>query len=119
MPPCRRADARTLKAVVRPGFSFLGGQIRLTVTLAESTPPTGALMRVHAQGIGVQMNVESRLALEPLDGGARTRLAWTARGHDFKGLVVAVPATLVRAAADKTITDGWRALRPRIEQPAA
>src|SRR5688500_18445750 len=112
----QKVDERTLKAVVRPGFSFMSGQVRMTLTLAEAQPPEFALMRVSAQSIGVSMNIESRLSLSPLDDGRATRLAWEARVYDMKGLISAVPAGLVRAAAEKVITDGWKALRVRIER---
>ena len=114
----QRLDERTLKATVRPGFSFVGGQIRLTLHLVEASAPASAVMRVEAQGIGMSMQVESRLVLSPLDDGRRTRLAWVARVSEIKGLITAVPAGLIRAAAEKTISDGWNRLRARIEEEA-
>lgn len=108
-------DDRTLRAVVRPGFSFMSGQIRLTLSISETLPPKFALMRVAAASIGVGMNIESKLNLSPIEEGRSTRLAWEARVHDMKGLITAVPAGLIRAAADKVIRDGWKSLRARIE----
>lgn len=110
-----KVDDRTLKAIVRPGFSFMTGQIRLTLTIPESRPPKFALMRVAAASIGVGMNIESKLNLSPIEEGRSTRMAWEARVFDMKGLITAVPAGLIRAAADKVITDGWKSLRARIE----
>src|SRR5687768_9552171 len=112
----QRVDDRTLKAVVRPGFSFMAGQIRLILTIPESRPAKFALMRVAATSIGVAMSIESKLNLSPVGDGQHTRLAWEARVHDMKGLITAVPAGLIRAAADKVITDGWKSLRTCIEQ---
>lgn len=110
-----KVDDRTLRAVVRPGFSFMSGQIRLTLSISETLPPKFALMRVAAASIGVGMNIESKLNLSPIEEGRNTRLAWEARVHDMKGLITAVPAGLIRAAADKVIRDGWKSLRARIE----
>ena len=112
----QKVDERTVKALVRPAFSFMSGQVRVTLTLVEAQPPDSALMRVAAQSIGVSMNIESRLSLSPLDDGRATRLAWESRVYDMKGLISAVPAGLVRAAAQKVIADGWKALRVRIER---
>lgn len=109
-----KADEWTLKAVVRPGLSFLGGQIKLTVSIAEKSPPDSALLRVAGQSIGVSMNIESRLKLSPAEGG--TKLDWEARVFDMKGLIAAVPAGLIRAAAQKVIGDGWNALRKQVEE---
>ena len=50
---CEKVDERTLKCVVRPGFSFLRGTMRLTIALGETVPPNSATMTVAAQGIGV------------------------------------------------------------------
>ena len=111
-----RVDDRTLKAVVRPGFTFMAGQIRLTLTLEESRPPEFVMMRVAAASIGVGMNIETKLNLASIGvDGQHTRLNWEARVYDMKGLITAVPGGLIRAAADKVITDGWKALRSRIE----
>jgi carbon monoxide dehydrogenase subunit G len=110
-----KVDDRTLSAVVRPGFSFMTGQIRLTLTVPEARPPKFALMRVAAASIGFGMNIESKLNLSPIEESRSTLLAWEARVYDMKGLITAVPAGLIRAAADKVITDGWKSLRAGIE----
>src|SRR5688500_3780765 len=60
-----RVDDHSLRAVVRPGFSFLRGTMKLKIELSELEPPTSALMRIDSQGIGVSMVVESRMRLEP------------------------------------------------------
>jgi carbon monoxide dehydrogenase subunit G len=113
-----RVDDRTLKAVVRPGLTFMAGQIRLTLTLEERRPPAFAVMRVVAASIGVAMNIDTKLDLSPIgEEGQSTRLNWEARVHDMRGLITAVPGGLIRAAADKVITDGWKAMRSRIEGP--
>lgn len=109
-----KLDEGTLKAVVRPGLAFLGGQIRLTVSIVETSPPDSAVLRVEGKSIGVSMKVESRLKLSPAEGGG-TRLDWEARVYDMKGLIAAAPAGLIRAAAQKVINDGWNALRERVE----
>ena len=84
-----KVDANTLKCVVRPGFSFLRGTMRLAIALGETIPPERATMTVAAQGIGVSMAVVSQLNIAPdEDGGAV--LAWNARIEELKGLISAV-----------------------------
>jgi len=114
-----RVDDRTLRAVVRPGFSFLRGTMKLKIELAELRPPNSALMRIDSQGIGVSMIVESRMRLEPsaaaaADGGAATKLAWQADVTQMKGLVATVSPGLVRAAADQVVRNGWVKLHERL-----
>ena len=78
-----RVDERTLKCVVRPGFSFLRGTMKLTMTLGETSPPSSAAMTVSAQGIGVAMDVASQLSISP--DGAGSRLLWTAQDRGAQG----------------------------------
>lgn len=108
-------DERTVRAVVRPGFSFLRGSMKVTVTLTESQPPRRAVMRTSASGIGVGMEIEARMTIEPHDDGRSSRLLWEATVLERKGLMSAVPSSLIQAAAEKTIRDGWTSLRKRVE----
>ncbi len=80
-----RADDKTLRCVVRPGFSFLRGTMKLAITLDESKPPESAAMRVAAQGIGVSLEIVSSLRITP--EGSGSRLTWQARVEKLKGLV--------------------------------
>jgi len=109
-----RINERTLAAVVRPGFSFLRGTLKLRIALENLVPPTTAAMRIEAQGIGVAMTVVSQMRLEA-DGDA-TRAVWRAEVLQMKGLVATVSPGLVRAAADQVVRDGWKQLRERVER---
>jgi carbon monoxide dehydrogenase subunit G len=59
----QRIDERTLEAVVRPGFSFLRGTLKMRITFPELEPTTKAKMLISAQGIGVTMGVVSLMQL--------------------------------------------------------
>jgi carbon monoxide dehydrogenase subunit G len=105
-------DPDTMKCVVRPGFSFLRGTMRLTIALVDREPPTSATMRVAAQGIGVGMTVASRLNIEPV--GAGSLLRWTASVEELKGLIAAVSPGLITAAADQVIKHAWNEVRKKL-----
>jgi carbon monoxide dehydrogenase subunit G len=107
-----RADPHTLKCVVRPGFSFLRGTMRLAITLGDASPPERAAMTVGAQGIGVSMNVVSQLAIAP--EGTGSQLTWTAKVDQLKGLIAAVSPALIKAAADQVIRHAWQQVRQRL-----
>ncbi len=47
-----KIDDRTLNCVVRPGFSFLRGTLRMTIVVVDTNPPRTASMKVSATGIG-------------------------------------------------------------------
>lgn len=108
-----RVDGRTVKAVVRPGFSFLRGTMRLTVELDKTDASREAVMRTSAEGIGVGMKVEAKMKVEA--EGSGSKVAWTAQVTEMRGLIAAVGPTLIKAAADKTVRDGWERLRRRVD----
>lgn len=105
-------DERTLKCVVRPGFSFLRGTMKLTIGLGNVQPPQRATMNIDAQGIGVGMKVVSQLAIAPEAGGSR--LDWSATIAERKGLIAAVSPGLIKAAADQVIRHAWNQVRAKL-----
>jgi len=107
-----RADERTMKCVVRPGFSFLRGTMRLAIHLEDCTPSDRAAMRVEAQGIGVGMTIASQLAIH--GEGEGSRLEWSAKVEQLKGLITAVSPSLIKAAADQVIRHAWSRVRQEL-----
>ncbi|HEX7445996.1 MAG TPA: SRPBCC domain-containing protein [Pirellulales bacterium] len=107
-----RPDANTLRCVVKPGFSFLRGTLKLAITMTDIAPPRSAAMTVAAQGIGVSMQVRSSIEIEP--AGAGSRLVWSATLERMTGLLGSVSPGLVKAAADQTIRHAWRQVRQRL-----
>ncbi len=107
-----RVDAGTMKCVVRPGFSFLRGTLKMTMQLADVVADCSARMIVDAQGIGVTVRVESQLQVEP--EGTGTKLLWNSRVTQLKGLIASVSPGLIRAAADQVIRSTWGKVRERL-----
>jgi carbon monoxide dehydrogenase subunit G len=108
-----RIDARTLRCVVRPGFSFLRGKLNSTVQLADVVPKTSAVMHVHSKAVGVEMRVRTQWTIAPQGEGAR--LDWNAEVTELKGLVATLGAPLIRAAAEQTIRKSWEAVRAQLD----
>ena len=107
-----RIDTDTLKCVVRPGFSFLRGELKLAVTLSDLQPHESARMHITAQGIGVGLKVESHLLIQP--NGAGTKLTWQANVTEMKGLIASVSPGLIKAAANTVIRDAWKKSHERL-----
>jgi 2-furoyl-CoA dehydrogenase large subunit len=101
-----------LRAVVRPGFSFLRGKLDLDIELRERDPPHRATLAIASRGIGVKMAVESHLEIAPADGGSR--LAWRARLTELSGLVAALSPGLIQSAAEAVIRRGWEQVRAQL-----
>jgi carbon monoxide dehydrogenase subunit G len=108
----RRVDPQTLECVVRPGFSFLRGTMKLTIGLADLVPPEKATMNVAAAGIGIGMQVRSFLEISAAPGGSL--LKWQAEVHHLKGLIATVSPSLVRAAADQVVHQAWKMVHERV-----
>jgi carbon monoxide dehydrogenase subunit G len=107
-----RAGDQTLKCVVRPGFSFLRGTMKLQIELADLEPPERAVMQVAAQGIGVSMRIVSQLQVTSEGSGAR--LVWSAQVDQLKGLIAALSPSLIKAAADQVIRHAWTQVRKQL-----
>lgn len=107
-----KVDDRTLKCVIKPGFSFLRGTMRSTIQLGECTPNERAAMNVEAAGIGVGMLIASQLDIQP--EGSGSRLIWRATIEQRKGLLAAVSPSLIRGAADQVIRHTWNAVRLKL-----
>lgn len=114
MTSCERVDDHTLRCVVKPALSFIGGNVKITLTIAETTPPSAVTLNVASSGVGMTLDLTSKLNISAPAPG-ESRLNWSAQVTKMSGLVKAAPAALVRAAADKVIRDGWAELRKQIE----
>jgi carbon monoxide dehydrogenase subunit G len=109
----RRLDQRSMECVVRPGFSFLRGTLKLVIEIDSLQPPESAELHVIATGIGVQMRVESQLKVSPTDVGSK--LLWTAAVTELKGLVATVPQSLISAAANQVVQQSWKKIHTRLD----
>ncbi|HEX3998025.1 MAG TPA: SRPBCC domain-containing protein [Pirellulales bacterium] len=112
-----KIDARTLQCVVRPGFSFLRGTLRVTIVLGEIDRPASAAMHVAARGIGTQIGVESHIRIAADSTGSK--LSWTAEVVELKGLAATVGRSLISAAAQQVIQTAWQQVRDRLNQTDA
>lgn len=107
-----KVSDHAMRCVVRPGFSFLRGTLRLDLQLSQVLPDSRACMTVGANGIGVSMTVVSQLEIEP--EGASSRLTWNATVDQMRGLVATVSPALIRAAADQVIRHTWSLVRQEL-----
>jgi carbon monoxide dehydrogenase subunit G len=110
------ADANSLKCVVRPGFSFLRGKMKLTISLSDLEPPRSAVMGVAAKGIGVSMEVNSQLNVAAEGDGSL--LKWSATVEKLTGLISVVSPALIKASADQVIRHAWTQVRAKLEEEA-
>jgi carbon monoxide dehydrogenase subunit G len=86
--------------------------VTLQVTLAAE--PTSLRWLLSSKGIGTSSDVEAVLALAP--HGEGTRVHWQAEVTRLGGLLKAVPAGLIRGAAQKVIDDVWTGVQARVHE---
>jgi carbon monoxide dehydrogenase subunit G len=108
-------DERTLQCVVRPGFSFLRGTLRLTISLVDTRPPESATMTAAAAGIGAQILVASDLQIVPTPAGSQ--LTWSASIVELKGLVATISRPLISAAAEQVVQNAWQRVHAELDAP--
>lgn len=110
-----RVGDSAIKCSVRPGFSFIRTTLKQTFTIAERVPGKRIVMLVDASGIGTAFTVKAQMDLSPAEGGA-CDLKWTATIEKMTGLVAAVGTTIIRAAADQVIKQGFDGMRSAVER---
>src|SRR5262249_12985445 len=106
-------DAERAQIVLRPGLSFVRGTLDLTMKLTDRVENTSAKLLLTTKGIGTTSTVEAAYTLAPTETG--TRLHWTAEVTHLGGLLKAVPQGLLKAAAQKVITDAWKSLEMKLQ----
>jgi carbon monoxide dehydrogenase subunit G len=107
-----QAEPGVAQGTLRPGFSFVRGTLEMTLRVAEAVPHSSVRLQVHGKGIGSTSNVETGVTLTPQANG--TRLHWTADIKELGGLLKAVPQGLIKASAQKVITDVWSSLEAKL-----
>ena len=109
-------DDGVMRTTIRPGFSFIKANLKQDFTLVSQTDDQ-VVIGVEAKGIGNKFGVQSTLNLSPEGDG--TKLDWVAEITNMSGLVAAVGTTIIRAAADQVIKQGFDAMRSAIDAPGA
>ena len=99
----KEVQEKTATAVLRPGFSFVRGEMQLTIEKLEETPATSAKFSLKTKGIGTSSEVETTFTLA--EAGTGTALRWTSDVKQLGGLLKAVPAGLIQGGAQRVIAD--------------
>lgn len=117
--PAGSPTADVAECSVRPGVSFVRGSLDVRVTVVSRQAPTQeparATFQMFSKGIGSTADVEAALSFLP--EGAGTKIDWTATITKLGGLLKAVPAGLIRGAAQKVIDDVWAGIEAKLAEP--
>ncbi len=105
-------DEKSAACTLRPGFAFVRGTLDLTITVTSAVPDQSIHLLLQTKGIGSTSDVEADLGLTPQGNG--TRLHWVADIKTLGGLLKAVPQGLLKAAAQKVISDALAAVEAKL-----
>ncbi len=97
---------------VRPGLSFLKGTLKVTLDIRDQQPPKSMRICVTSKGIGSSAVVETSIELSARD--TLTQLNWNAEVTKLGGLLKPIGGSLIAAAANKVIAQGWATFRDRL-----
>jgi carbon monoxide dehydrogenase subunit G len=92
----------------RPGVSFIRATLDVTVKVEKIEIEKSVRYLVHSRSIGASSDAEASLALNPVAGG--THVNWNVNIKTLGGLLKAVPQGLIKASAEKVLTDIWSAV---------
>jgi carbon monoxide dehydrogenase subunit G len=98
--------------VLRPSFAFVRGTLEVTIDLVDKAAPESARFLLHSKGIGSSSDVEATVHLARQGDG--TRVHWVAEVKALGGLLKAVPAGLIRGAAQKVVNEAWAAIEKKL-----
>jgi len=113
--PGEQLEQDRATCAVRPGFAFVRGSLDVLLEVAEALEGRSLRILVTSKGIGSSAEVETVLTFASHDNG--TRVHWKAEVKRLGGLLKAVPAGLIRGAAQKVIEDVWTSVTERINNP--
>jgi carbon monoxide dehydrogenase subunit G len=97
---------------LRPSFGFVRGTLDLTMRVAEAEPAQRIRLQLNTRGIGTSSAVDAYLGFEPTGDG--TLLRWAVDVRELGGLLKAVPEGLLKAAAQKVISDAWNQVAAKL-----
>jgi carbon monoxide dehydrogenase subunit G len=97
---------------VQPGFSFMRGNLDVTIEVLSGVEPTSLKYSQQSKGIGSTSEVETALTLTPCELG--TKIQWRSEVKSLGGLLKMMPSGLIRGAAQKVIEDGWKGVAEKL-----
>jgi uncharacterized protein len=108
------AEPRRAVVQVRPGLSFVRGNLEVTIQVTEVIAGQSARFRLDNRGVGSTATVEAVLQFTAHENG--TRVHWTADITQLGGLLKMVPPGLIQASAQKVVGDVWDAIGRRVAE---
>jgi carbon monoxide dehydrogenase subunit G len=112
-----QSEPGKIQVKLRPGVSFVRGTLDVTIQIEKGEPEKSVRYSIHSRAIGSTSDAAATVRLEPAPVG--TEVQWTVTIKTLGGLLKAVPHGLIKASAQKVITDIWSAVERQLNvEPA-
>jgi uncharacterized protein len=99
----RDVQNKSATLVVRPGLSFMRGELQLAMEIWDEHPPSSAKLALRTKAIGSNSEVIAQFHLHEQGGG--TRVHWVADITQLGGLLKLVPKGLIQGYAQQILNE--------------
>jgi uncharacterized protein len=106
------SEPQKVICVLRPGFAFVRGTLELCMEVTDAASDVSGRILLSTKGIGTTSTVEASFELNTAVAG--TQMHWSAEIKTLGGLLKAVPQGLIKAAAQRVITDSLTAVEAKL-----
>ncbi len=99
----RDVQNKSATLVVRPGLSFMRGELQLAMEISDEHPPVSAKLSLRTKAIGSNSEVIATFNLQEHGGG--TLVHWVVDITQLGGLLKMVPKGLIQGYAQQILTE--------------
>lgn len=106
-------DATHFKARAKVGVGFISAKFVVDLEMAETDPPTKAVIKAHGQAPGSAVDATATMALTDGADGSTT-MDWSAN-VTISGTLASVGARLIEGTANKMIGQTFECMKTKLE----
>ena len=106
-------DATHFKARAKVGVGFISAKFVVDLEMAETDPPTKAVIKAHGQAPGSAVDAVATMALKDGPDGTTT-MDWAA-DVTISGMLASVGARLIDGTANKMIGQTFTCMKTKLE----
>ena len=107
-------DATHFRARAKVGVGFISARFVVDLEMAETDPPTKAVIKAHGQAPGSAVDATATMALSGRTRRGTTTMDWSA-DVTISGTLASVGARLIEGTANKMIGQTFTCMKTKLE----